>query len=334
MSNDTGLPLITVVGASGKQGRSVVDSLVSSGRYRVRALTRRLDTALAQQWRDAGVQVGAVGLQPGMQSDLTAALRGSYGAFLMTPNITPPADYEFTLGREQADAALAADVEHVVFSSLENVEKRTAGRKWVPHFTGKALVEEYIRDLPIISSFVYLAFFYTNIMEFFPPASNGDGLTFSLYLPHHVRQPFVDPMTATGPAVVEIFSHPQQYAGASLPVIGEILSGDDMAATFERVTGIRTVYEPAYTPDSLVRTFPAIGANEHLVRELIGMAEYAVEYGYYAEDRDLAWSRQVDSQALTWEQFLIRYNWRGTHTSFEASTTPSVIPRRDNRKSV
>jgi hypothetical protein len=41
--------------------------------------------------------VGAVGLQPGMQGDLTAALRGFYEAFLMTPNITPPADDEFAL---------------------------------------------------------------------------------------------------------------------------------------------------------------------------------------------------------------------------------------------
>src|SRR5215472_370829 len=91
MSNDTGLPIITVVGASSKQGRSVVDSLARSGRYRVRALTRHLDSGMAQQWRDDGVEVRAVGLQPGMQRDLTAALRGSYGAFLMTPNIIPPA---------------------------------------------------------------------------------------------------------------------------------------------------------------------------------------------------------------------------------------------------
>jgi hypothetical protein len=123
-------------------------------------------------------------------------------------------------------------------------------------------------------------------------------------------------MTAAGPAVVEIFARPQRYAGASLPVIGEILSGDEMAATFERVTGIHTVYEPAYTREALVCAFPAIGDNEHLVRELLGMAEYAVEYGYYAEDRDLEWSRQVDPQALTWEQFLTHYNWRGAHTTF------------------
>ena len=221
MSSDTGLPLITVVGASSKQGRSVVDSLARSGRYRVRALTRRLDTALAQQWRDAGIDVRSVGLQPGMQQELAAALRGSYGAFLMTPNIIPPADYETALGREQADAAVAAGLQHVVFSSLENVEKRTAGRKWAPNFTAKALVEEYIRGLPITSSFVYLAFFYTNIMEFYPPEPNGDGLTFSLYLPHHVPMPFVDPMTATGPAVIEIFAHPQNTLGRRYRSLGK-----------------------------------------------------------------------------------------------------------------
>jgi hypothetical protein len=58
-----------------------VDSLARSGRYLLRALTRRLDTALAQQWRDAGVEVRAVGLQPGMQRDLTAALPVPTGLF-------------------------------------------------------------------------------------------------------------------------------------------------------------------------------------------------------------------------------------------------------------
>jgi hypothetical protein len=54
------------------------------------------------------------------------------------------------------DAAVAAGVEHVVFSGLENVEARTAGTKWAPHFTDKAKVADYIRSLPIRSSFVYL----------------------------------------------------------------------------------------------------------------------------------------------------------------------------------
>ena len=37
-------PLITVVGATSKQGRSVVNSLMQSQRFRVRTLTRRKDS--------------------------------------------------------------------------------------------------------------------------------------------------------------------------------------------------------------------------------------------------------------------------------------------------
>jgi hypothetical protein len=38
-----------------------------------------------------------------------------------------------------------------------------------------------------------------------------------------------------------------------------------------------------------------VGVNEHFVRELVGMVEYAVEYGYYASERDLTWSRKAES---------------------------------------
>jgi D-arabinose 1-dehydrogenase-like Zn-dependent alcohol dehydrogenase len=53
-----------------------------------------------------------------------------------------------------ANAAVAADVEHVVFRGLENVEARTGGTKWAPHFTDKARVEAYIRSLPIRSLYI------------------------------------------------------------------------------------------------------------------------------------------------------------------------------------
>ena len=79
----------------------------------------------------------------------------------MTPPIVrvPPEELELTLGMELANAAVTAGVEHVVFSGLENVEARTGGTKWAPHFTDKAKVEDYIRSLPVRSSFVYLAFY-------------------------------------------------------------------------------------------------------------------------------------------------------------------------------
>lgn len=321
-------PLITVVGATSKQGRSVAHALLDSGRYRVRALTRRGDSQPAQALAQRGAEVVVVPLQPGMQTEMTAAMRGSAGAFLMTPPIikVPPADDEFTLGQELANAALTARVEHVVFSGLENVEARTAGTKWAPHFTDKARVEAYIRSLPIQSSFVYLAFFYTNFLEYYVPQRGADGLTFAIYLPPHLPMPFVDPLSATGPAVREMFDRPSQYAGQSLPVIGEILTPQDMVETFVRVTGQPARYASAYTREELLRHFPAFGADEHFVRESLGMVEYAVEYGYYAPERDLTWSRRIDPQALTWEAFLQRSTWQGQPLSF-GGTPDSAVAR-------
>ena len=325
---DPSKPLIAVVGASSKQGRSVAESLLASGRYRVRALTRRLDSQPAQALAQKGAEVVVAPLELGRQAELTEALKGSAGAFLMTPPIVkvPPAEPELNLGKEVADAAVAAGVEHVVFSGLENVEARTGGTKWAPHFTDKAKVEAYIRGLPVRSSFVYLAFYYTNFLEYYVPQRGEDGITFAIYLPPDIPMPFCDPLTAAGPAVREIFDHPTQYAGKTLPVIGQFITAQEMVDAFVRVTGQRARYASAYSREDLLRHFPSFEADEHLVRELVGMVEYAVEYGYYAPERDLTWSRKIDPHAVTWEQFLKRSKWQGDLLSYGAISEAELAP--------
>lgn len=315
MSED-GKPLITIVGALSKQGRSAAHTLLQSGRYRVRALTRRVDSPGALSLARRGAELMSVPLEVGHKKQLVRAFRGSHGAFLMTPAIVPPATHETELGRQQADAAVEAGVQHIIFSGLENVEKITAGSKFAPHFTDKAKVEEYIRTLPVSSSFIYLAFYYTNLMEYYPPRMAGDTLVFPIYLPEDFRAPFVDPLTATGPAILEIFSNPHEYAGKSLPVIGDTISPNEMVETFMRVTGKKAAYSSAFTREGLLHHFPEFGANELFVRELLGMAEYAVEYGYYRRERDLLWSRQVNPSSVSWEQFLRTTEWQGQKQSF------------------
>lgn len=322
MSNES-KPLVTVVGATSKQGRSVTRTLLESGRYRVRALTRNVNSFEARSLAAQGAELSEVPLEVGRMRELVRAFHGAESAFLLTPPITPPATHEFDLGKLQADAALEADVKHVVFSSLENVESLTGGTKFAPHFTDKARIEVYIRGLPIRSSFVQLAFFYTNLLELYPPHLEADTLVFPIYLPGDFRAPFVDPLTATGPAVLEILSHPARYDGQPLPVIGDILSPIEMVDTFQRVTGKKAAYRSAYTRTELLHSFPAFGANELLVRELLGMAEYAVEYGYFQARRDLAWSRTIDPSALTWEGFLRSTSWQGQATSFGAAAGAS-----------
>lgn len=309
-------PLITIVGILGKQGRSAANTLLESGRFRVRGITRRVDSPEALKLIKQGAELVSIPLDLGYKNEFVKAFHGSAGVFLMTPGIVPPQTHEFELGKELADAAIAAGVQQIVFSSLENVDKITAGKKFAPHFTDKANVEEYIRTLPVTSSFIQMAFFFTNLLEFYPPVVNGDTLVFPIYLPKDFRAPFVDPMTATGPALLEILSNPEKYAGKTLPVIGDMITPQEMVDIFARVTGKKAVYGDAYTRESFLRLLPEYGTNELLVSEILGMAEYAVEYGYYSKDRDLNWSRQLNPYSLNWEQFLRATGWQGQQVSF------------------
>lgn len=315
-ANQSEKPLITIVGVLGKQGLSAARSLLESGKFRVRGITRRIDSPEAVLLSRQGAELVSIPLDLGHKDAFVKAFRGSDGVFLMTPNIAPPATHEFPLGKELADAAVEAQVPHVVFSALENVDKLTEGKKFAPHFTDKGRVEAYIRTLPVKSTFIYMAFFYTNLMEFYTPVEKDDTLVFPIYLPEDFRAPFVDPLTATGPAVLEIFSNPDQYVGQSLPVIGDIISPQEMVDTFVKVTGKKAVYSSAYSREELLHHFPAFGSNETLVQELTGMVEYAVEYGYFRKDRDLTWSRKINPESLTWEQFLRNTGWEGQKITY------------------
>lgn len=314
--SDSRKPLIVVTGATSKQGRSVVTSLLGSGRFRVRALTRNAGSTRARTLAAMGAEVATAPLASGHERDFADAFRAAHGAFLMTPPVAPPSNEEFILGCQLAEAAVEAGVEHLVFSTLENVEELTAGTKYAPHFTDKARVADHIRTLPVAHTFVMLAFFYTNALEYYPPRVEGDTTLMPFYLPEDFRAPFVDPTTATGPAVLEVFSDPDAYRGASLPIVGELITPGEMVTAFSRVTGRRAEYRDAYSREGLLKYFPELGANPLLVDETLGMVEYAVESGFFRPDRDLGWSRRIDPAALTWEQFLRTSGWRGDLTSF------------------
>lgn len=309
-------PLITITGVLGKQGYSAAHTLLQSGLYRVRGITRRIDSPQACALIEMGAELISLPLDAGYQNEYARAFFGSDAVFMMTPGIAPPQTHEFELGKQLADAALEAGVKHLVFSSLENVDKITGGKKFAPHFTDKARVEEYIRTLPIKSTFIYMAFFYTNLMEFYTPYQHGDTIVFPIYLPEDFRALFVDPLTATGPAVLEILSDPDRYSGKSLPVIGDVISPGEMVDTFMRVTGKKAVYSSAFSREDFLRHFPEFGANELLLQETLGMVEYAVEYGYFSKDHDWLWSRRVTPNSLTWEQFLRSTGWQGEKRSY------------------
>jgi uncharacterized protein YbjT (DUF2867 family) len=80
-------PLISVYGATSKQGRSVAVALLDSGRFRVRALTRNRDSKEARGLEQLGAEIATVPAGLGHYRELVAAFTGSDGVYLMTPQL-------------------------------------------------------------------------------------------------------------------------------------------------------------------------------------------------------------------------------------------------------
>jgi hypothetical protein len=87
--------LISVYGATSKQGRSVAVTLLESDRFRVRAITRNRDSKEARSLELLGAEIATVPAGLGHHEELVTAFTGADGVFLMTPQINPQDDVEF-----------------------------------------------------------------------------------------------------------------------------------------------------------------------------------------------------------------------------------------------
>jgi uncharacterized protein YbjT (DUF2867 family) len=137
--------IIAVVGATGLQGKGVVNALIKDGSFKVRAITRNPDKY--QGNADEVVQGDLTALE-----SLTNAFKDAHGVFVVT-NFWEGAD-ELAQGKTAVQAAKNAGVKHFVWSTLPNVEKISNGKFDVPHFTGKAKVDALIKN----SGFEYYTF--------------------------------------------------------------------------------------------------------------------------------------------------------------------------------
>ncbi|KAF5554639.1 nitrogen metabolic regulation nmr [Fusarium mexicanum] len=172
--------LISVIGATGIQGGSVVKALLDDDAYRVRAITRDKTGTATKTLLDKGVEVVEADLND--ISSLKAAFSGSFAIFAVTnffqnfPNISADAavEEEATQGINLARAAIATPtLEHFIWSTLPNAFRVSEGKSSVPHFEGKNRVDDYIKSQPELlrkTTFLWVGFYASNLQyPFFKP---------------------------------------------------------------------------------------------------------------------------------------------------------------------
>ena len=109
----------------------------------MRALTRDAQGAAAQALAAAGAEIVSGNMDD--RASLDKAFAGAYGVFSVQNFWLPDVGTagEVRQGKIVADAAKAAGVRHVVYTSVGGAERKTG----LSHFDSKWQIEEYIRSL-------------------------------------------------------------------------------------------------------------------------------------------------------------------------------------------
>jgi uncharacterized protein YbjT (DUF2867 family) len=139
MTGTSGKPIL-VAGATGRQGGSVVGHLLER-QLPVRALVLRPQSDRAKALAGQGVEI-AQGDMDDLAS-LKKAMVGVHGVYSVQDFFAAGAAREVQQGKNMADAALDAGVEHFVFSSVGGAERKSG----IPHFETKWEIEKHIRKL-------------------------------------------------------------------------------------------------------------------------------------------------------------------------------------------
>lgn len=176
--------IIAVIGATGAQGGSVVSTLLADRLYKIRGVTRNVQSSKAQALAARGVEMVQADLDD--EQALVKAFEGVSAIFAVTDFLTPfgkvgpeaALKREVAQGKNLANAAMKTPtLEHYIWSTLPNGKKVSGGKHIVPHFEGKNQIDDYIRSNPNLyakTTFLWCAFYANN-------------LTFPVFAPNLLR---------------------------------------------------------------------------------------------------------------------------------------------------
>jgi uncharacterized protein YbjT (DUF2867 family) len=228
---------IGVAGATGAQGGAVVDALLGQGAS-VRALVRSAGSERARNLTNRGAELVQIDAKD--PASLSDALQGVDAFFFMTTpygdSQNPDTDGEIQQGVDFTDAATAARVPHVVFSSVGGAERNSG----VPHFESKRRIEERLLSCDLSATIVRPVFFMDNLWSM-APTVEGNELVLRLPVPDGIKLQMVatrDIGVVAATALLDPAAVP-----AAIEIAGDELTGSEIAATLGVHVGLTARYE-------------------------------------------------------------------------------------------
>ena len=219
--------IIAVVGATGNQGKGVVDALVKEGSFHVRAISRKPESYNGNAHEVVKGDLTDVDL-------LAKSFKDAHGVFVVT-NFWEGAD-EIAQGKIAIDAAKKANVNHFVWSTLPNVEEISSSKFDVPHFTGKAKVDDLIINAGFQNyTFVQPPFYFQNFTGQLSAQEQQDGsIGWTLPVNPEMKVIHMADIHDLGKVVAGAFLNPERVGnGSCLSLATELNSFNDVLAAYK-----------------------------------------------------------------------------------------------------
>jgi uncharacterized protein YbjT (DUF2867 family) len=302
--------VIAVVGSTGAQGGGLARAILADpdGGFACRAITRDPGKDSAKALAQRGAEVVKADIDD--VESVKKAFTGAYGAFCVT-NFWEhlSAEKETSQAKNLADAAQAAGVEHVIWSTLEDTRKlmdpadkrmpMLQGRYRVPHFDAKAEADAFFAALP--ATYLVTSFYWDNIYAFGMAPKKADDGVYRWVFPMGDKQLAGMAADDIGKVAYGIFKAGRDYVGKRVGITGENLTLSQISDKLGKGLGVRVEYS-AVDPDAY-RGFGFPGADEmgnmfqvyrDFDRQVLG-----------ARSADVA--RSLDPSLQTFDQWLAKH---------------------------
>ncbi|MEO8467850.1 MAG: NmrA family NAD(P)-binding protein, partial [Gammaproteobacteria bacterium] len=216
---------------------------------------------------------------------------------------------EKTQAKNIADAAKAAGVKHVIWSTLEDIrqfmkadDKRMPmlqEKYRVPHFDAKADANAFFSGLP--TTFLVTSFYWDNLYTFGLGPKKGDDGQLAWAFPMGTAKMAGIAAEDIGKSAYGIFKAGSPYVGKTVGIMGEAVSIEDMGKTLSKVIGTGPIKYNAVDAD-VYRKFGFPGADE-----LGNMFQAYRDFDkQMIANRDLDAARKLNPALQSFEQFVTK----------------------------
>ncbi len=301
--------IIAVVGATGAQGGGLVRAILEdqSGPFTARAITRDVNSDKAKELAEAGAEVVADDLDD--IRSLKKAFEGAHGAFCVTffwAHMKP--ELELKHARNMAQAAKDAEVEHVIWSTLEDTRKSIPlsddrmptlmGKYKVPHLDAKGEADAIFTELGVPTTFLITSFYWDNLIHFGMGPKKGVDGKLAITMPMGKKKLAGIAAEDIGKTAYRIFEEGDEWIGKTVGIAGGHLTGAQMAKSLTKSLGQEIRYNEV-TPAEF-RAFGFPGSDD-----LGNMFQFFRDFAQDCCDaRSISETKKLNPELLTFDRWL------------------------------